>query len=62
MTNFHTHSTWCDGKDTPEAMIEAAIAKGFSVLGFSSHAMLPEDDTDWVLTPAKATRVCQFDF
>lgn len=54
MTNFHTHSTWCDGKDTPEAMIEAAIAKGFSVLGFSSHAMLPEGDTDWVLTPAKA--------
>lgn len=57
--NLHTHSTWCDGKDSPEKMILAAIAKGFSVLGFSSHAMLPEEDTDWVLTPEKAIRYVQ---
>ena len=55
-TNFHTHSTWCDGKDAPRAIVEAAIGKGFSTLGFSSHSMLPEDDTDWVLTPDKAPR------
>ena len=54
--NYHTHSTWCDGKDTPRTVIEAAIAKGFDEIGFSSHAMLPEDDTDWVLTPEKAPR------
>lgn len=52
--NYHTHSTWCDGADTPQEMIRAAVEKGFRVLGFSSHAMLPEEDTDWVLTPAKA--------
>ena len=40
-TNFHTHSTWCDGRNTPEEMAEAAVAKGFSALGFSSHALLP---------------------
>jgi histidinol-phosphatase (PHP family) len=42
LKNFHTHSSFCDGKNTPEEMIEAAIAKGFSTLGFSSHSMLPE--------------------
>ena len=54
--NFHTHSTWCDGKDSPRKVIQAAIAKGFEAIGFSSHAMLPESDTDWVLTPEKAPR------
>jgi len=51
--NYHTHSTWCDGKSTPREMVEAAIAKGFDTIGFSSHAMLPQDDVGWVLTPAK---------
>ena len=55
-TNYHTHTTWCDGKSTPRQCADAAIEKGFAVLGFSSHAMLPEDDTDWVLTPEKAPR------
>lgn len=54
--NYHTHSTWCDGKDSPRKMIQAAVAKGFEAIGFSSHAMLPESDTDWVLTPDKAPR------
>ena len=54
--NYHTHSTWCDGKDSPRKVIQAAIAKGFDTLGFSSHAMLPQADVDWVLTPEKAPR------
>ena len=45
-TNYHTHSTFCDGKETAEAMAQAAIRKGFQVLGFSSHAMYPFSD-DW---------------
>lgn len=53
-TNFHTHTTWCDGKDTPEAVILSAIEKGFSAIGFSSHAMLPDNDQDWLLVPGKA--------
>ena len=55
-TNYHTHTTWCDGKSTPRQVADAAIEKGFAVLGFSSHSMLPEDDVDWVLTPEKAPR------
>lgn len=36
--NFHTHTTFCDGKNTPEELVQKAIEKGFSALGFSGHA------------------------
>ena len=36
--NLHTHSTFCDGKDTPEEMILRAIELGFNSIGFSGHA------------------------
>lgn len=49
-TNYHTHSTWCDGKDSPEDMVRAALDKGFSALGFTSHALLPHADP-WTLQP-----------
>lgn len=39
--NFHTHSHFCDGKNTAEEMVLAAIEKGFDNLGFSSHCMHP---------------------
>ena len=44
-TNFHTHTTFCDGKDTPREMALAAIEKGFSALGFSGHAYFVLDAT-----------------
>lgn len=42
--NMHTHSVFCDGKDTPREMIETAIEKGFDILGFSGHGHSPYDD------------------
>lgn len=36
--NFHTHTSFCDGKESAESMVLAAIEKGFSVLGFSGHS------------------------
>ena len=54
--NYHTHSTWCDGKDSPRRMIQAAIAKGFKEIGFSSHAMLPESNPAWGMAAEKAQR------
>ena len=39
--NLHTHSTFCDGKHTPEEMIRFAQAKGFTSLGFSGHCSMP---------------------
>ena len=41
--NLHTHTTWCDGVNTPEEMIVAAIERRFDVLGFSSHSDMLED-------------------
>ena len=38
LTNLHTHTSFCDGKNTVEEMVRAAIEMGFSSLGFSGHA------------------------
>lgn len=43
LTNLHTHSTFCDGRDSAEAMVEAALEKGFAVIGFSSHSDMLAD-------------------
>lgn len=39
--NLHTHSTFCDGKNTPEEMVLTAIEKGFNSIGFSGHGYTP---------------------
>lgn len=55
LANYHTHSTFCDGKNTPEEIVLAAIGRGFSAIGFSSHGYTPFDlrycmkDTDGYL-------------
>ena len=41
LQNLHTHTTYCDGKDTPEQIINIAIKKGFGSIGFSSHTFTP---------------------
>ncbi len=40
LQNLHTHSTFCDGKDTPEEMVLAAMAQGFHSVGFSGHSYM----------------------
>lgn len=40
LQNLHTHTTYCDGIDTPEQMIQAAIEKGFGGIGFSGHSYM----------------------
>ncbi|MBQ4379450.1 MAG: histidinol-phosphatase [Treponema sp.] len=40
-SNLHTHTTFCDGKNTPEENVITAIKKGIKVLGFSSHSLYP---------------------
>ena len=42
-SNFHTHTTYCDGKGTAEETVLAAIEKGMTALGFSGHAYTPFD-------------------
>lgn len=43
--NLHTHSIYCDGKNTLEEMTEAAIKSGFSSIGFSGHCYTPFDNS-----------------
>ena len=49
-TNFHTHTQFCDGKNTAEEIVLCALSKNFSDLGFSIHSFLKED-TDIVASP-----------
>lgn len=41
--NLHTHTTFCDGADTPQALVEEAIRLGCPKIGFSGHAYTPFD-------------------
>ncbi|MDR2968042.1 MAG: histidinol-phosphatase [Tannerellaceae bacterium] len=40
-SNFHSHSTFCDGRSSPEDFLKFAISGKFRAYGFSSHSPLP---------------------
>lgn len=40
-TNYHTHTFFCDGLDSPKDLCKEAIAKDFTHLGLSSHSLFP---------------------
>ena len=42
-SNLHTHTTFCDGRDTPEEIVLAAIEAGMSTIGFSEHSTVTFD-------------------
>ncbi len=52
-SNFHTHTAFCDGKNTPRELAEKAIEIGFDAIGFSGHSFTPFD-TEYCMSP-KAT-------
>jgi len=41
--SLHVHTTYCDGKSTPEENILSAIEKGFTYIGFSGHSVVDHD-------------------
>ncbi len=47
-TNYHSHTFYCDGKQTPEDYIVAALALKMPAYGISSHNPLPFK-CDWAL-------------
>ena len=51
--NLHIHSTYADGKDQPEAMIQTAIQRGFDSIGFSEHSYMKFSDYPHQMTVAK---------
>ena len=41
LTNYHSHTLYCDGRAGMEDFIRFAISRGFTSYGISSHAPLP---------------------
>ena len=58
LSNSHTHSTYCDGKNKPEEMIAAAKANGFVSLGFSGHGN-PGFASTWSMKPENQEKYFQ---
>lgn len=54
-SNIHTHSVYCDGKNTLSELAEAAYSSGFTSLGFSSHAYT-DFDTSFCMKRADAEK------
>lgn len=48
--DLHTHSVFCDGKNTPREMVEAAIEKGLDTLGIVVHSYV-DFDTGYCVKP-----------
>ena len=45
LEDFHVHSSFCDGKNTLEEMVRAAVDLNMVRIGFSGHAYTAFDDT-----------------
>jgi len=56
LTNYHSHSHYCDGKGSPEQQVQGAIAQGLRVFGFSSHCPVPFEN-QWSM---KAERLADY--
>ena len=54
--NYHTHTTFCDGDNTAEEMVDRALELGFEQLGFSGH-MDEEIHMDWRAYKAEIERL-----
>ena len=54
--NYHTHTTFCDGKDTPSQVAAWALQNGLTHLGFSGH-MDPDIHMDFETYAAEIHRL-----
>lgn len=53
--NYHTHTVFCDGKNTAEELVLEAIRLGCPEIGFSGHSYL-EVGSDWTMSPESTER------
>ena len=44
LSDFHVHTTYCDGTNPSEEMVLEAISRGMKKLGFSGHSYTPFDE------------------
>ena len=50
LSDFHVHTNFGDGKNSPEEIVLTAINRGLTAIGFSEHAYVPFD-SGYCLTP-----------
>jgi histidinol-phosphatase (PHP family) len=55
ITNYHTHTNFCDGIEPPQAYAEEAVNRNLRALGFSAHAPMPFP-CSWALPYGKYSR------
>ncbi|WP_321517688.1 histidinol-phosphatase [uncultured Bacteroides sp.] len=48
LTNYHSHTSFCDGRAPMEDFVKEAVRQGFTSYGISSHAPLPFP-THWTM-------------
>ena len=56
-SSVHTHTTYCDGKNTPTEMVQGALEQGLKTLGFSGHIYISED-TCSSMSPENTKQYC----
>lgn len=49
LSDFHAHTTYCDGKAAPSEMVAAAVGRGLHAFGLSGHAKT-DIPNDWCMT------------
>jgi histidinol-phosphatase (PHP family) len=54
-TDYHVHTSFSDGRSSPEDYIAPAIAAGLSEIGFSEHLSLFKENQDWCMNPANTS-------
>ena len=52
ITNYHTHTVFCDGRAEAVCFVEEAIRLGMTSLGFSAHAPV-NFPTGWTINPVR---------
>lgn len=57
--NFHTHTTYCDGADTPEENVICALEKKIDILGFSPHSSFPHPYQNCNMNPDDFENYCR---
>ena len=50
--DLHTHTHFCDGSDSPEEMVIAAIERGITTLGILAHSYV-EFDKEYSVSPER---------
>ena len=60
LADFHAHTCYCDGDNTPEEMVRSAAEKGLAAFGLSGHGYTTYDESYCMLPEDEARISCTF--